>query len=386
MAIKVGAFVWRMPFTAVLACFFFSAMGQAPYLEFSASRVWVKDVDEEVLHTFKRYHNRQRDWQEVFPVSMTGGNRIQGEYEVSKNVVSFTPRFPFSRGTEYTATFYLNDLTENYNEIYLQKTNSETLTFQFSVPAYQHSEPKVIGVYPSADILPENQLKFHIAFNSSMTSDEMYKRVKLFNNKGKLMEKAFLILDQELWDNEMKVATILMDPGRIKRGLRPNVEMGTALKKNEKYTLVIEAGWKDVNGNPTTEMFKKEFSVTGADRTIVDYQSWELLSPVTASAPMIIEFKEYLDYVMLPESFIILDSRGHKINGKFQLLNNESTVAFTPDADWKTGDYVLYINPLLEDAAGNNLNRLFDEDISDKHIREERTIVSKEFSIQLLQN
>jgi hypothetical protein len=386
MAIAANSFGWRMAFMAVTACCFFPAMGQTAYLEFSGSRVWVKDLDEEVLHTFRRYHNRQRDWQEVFPVSMAGGNRIQGEYHVSDNSVSFTPRFQFSRGIEYTATFYLNDLTENYNEIYLPKTNSETLTFQFNVPTYQHSEPKVVGVYPSADILPENQLKFHIAFNSSMAMDEMYKRVKLFNSKGKVMEKAFLVLDQELWDNEMKIATILLDPGRIKRGLRPNVEMGTAIRKNEKYTLVIESGWKDVNGNPTTQIFKKEFNVTSADRTIVDYQSWELLVPVTASAPLTIELKECLNYVMLPESFIILDSRGHKINGKFQLLNNESAVVFTADADWKTGEYVLYINPLLEDAAGNNLNRLFDEDISDKPMREERTIVSKEFSIQLLQN
>jgi hypothetical protein len=386
MALKLSLLVRQVVLSAITLSTSPALCQSVPYLEFSGNKVWVKDLDAEVLHTFQRYHNRQRDWQEVFPIAMAGGNMVQGEYQVYKTSVSFSPRFPLSRGAEYRAAFYLNDLTENYNEIYQPKTISETLTLEFIVPAYQHSDPAVIAVYPSANVLPENQLKFHIAFNSSMTMGEIFKRVKLVNSKGKLVDKAFLVLDQELWDNEMKVATILLDPGRIKRGLRPNIEMGTALRRDEKYTLIIEPGWKDVNDNMTSKEFQKQFTVTTADRNIPNHDQWELLSPAASSSPLIVELKESMDYVMLPESFMVLDSRGHRVNGKFELLNNESAIGFIPDADWKDGTYTLYVNPLLEDLAGNNLNRLFDEDISEGKTREIRTVVSKEFSVQLIQN
>lgn len=359
-----------------------------PDLEFSGGKVWVKNLDKEVLHAFNRYNSSQQDWREVFPVMLTTApdRAMEGVYEVYETAVSFTPRFPFSKGAEYSATFQTNALTLNYNEIYLAKSDAQKLTFTFFGSVEQQPDPVVVAVFPSANLLPENQLKFHIRFSSSMTTGEIYNRVRLVNSKGKIVEKAFLVLDQELWDNEMKVATILLDPGRIKRGLRPNMEMGTALKRNEKYTLQIEAGWKDVNGNVTKQRFQKVFECTAPDRLPPDHKSWDILSPASSISPLLIELREPMDFVMLSESFIVLDGLGHKVNGKFELQQNESTVAFTPDVEWKDGDYTLYINPLLEDLAGNNLNRLFDEDISERTSREERTVVSRPFHVRLIQN
>jgi hypothetical protein len=364
------------------------SQGLSQTLEFSGSAVWVRNLDKEVLHAFNRYNSSQQDWRDVFPVVLTNApdRAIDGVYDVHTTAVSFTPRFPFSKKAEYTATFHTNALTLNYNEIYLPKSDAHSMTLTFFGAVEQQPDPAVLAVFPSADVLPENQLKFHIQFNSSMATGEIYNRVKLINSKGKIVEKAFLLLDQELWDNEMTVATILLDPGRIKRGLRPNMEMGTALKRNEKYTLQIDGGWRDVNGNLTKQGFQKVFTCSEPDRSMPDHESWDVLSPVSSVSPLLIELREAMDFVILPESFIVLDGLGHKVSGKFELRQNESTVAFTPDVEWKDGDYTLYINPLLEDLAGNNLNRLFDEDISERTSREERTVVSRPFSVRLIQN
>lgn len=389
MDVTITKKVLRYIFVAAILFSFNKGVSQTtPQLEFADNKVWVKNLDEEVLYTFLRYNSEPSDWKEVFPVATkeSDGITIEGEYEFFNTSVSFTPRFPLVNGVEYSAAFHMDELTNNHNEIYLPKSRSEKLELKFALMPDLVEQPAVQAIYPSSNILPENQLKFHIVFETSMTLGEIYKRVKLVNGRGKEIDKAFLILDQELWDNDMKIVTLLLDPGRIKRGLRPNMEMGAALKRNEQYTLVVEPGWKDVNGNVTKNSFKKVFTCVPADRAMPDHDQWEIITPTVSANPLIIELKENFDFVMLNESFIILDSRGHRVNGRMEIINNESTITFTPDNRWNNEDYTLYINPLLEDLAGNNLNRLFDEDLKTKTNYEEQKVIERSFSVQLIQN
>ena len=173
------------------ACYTNAAAGPIPFIEYSQGQVWMRDLNKESLHAFNRYFYRQTDWQEVFAVTMDNGCSVQGEYTVFENAVSFTPRFSFSRGTQYTATFHLNELTQNFNEIYLPKLISEPVVFTFVVQENKETRAEVLAVYPSADVIPENQLKFHVVFNSSMSAGEIYKRIKLTDETGKIVENAF---------------------------------------------------------------------------------------------------------------------------------------------------------------------------------------------------
>lgn len=43
--------------------------------------------------------------------------------------------------------------------------------------------------------------------------------------------------------------TLIIDPGRIKRGARPLEELGPALKAGKKYTLAIGREWRDGRGS-----------------------------------------------------------------------------------------------------------------------------------------
>jgi hypothetical protein len=345
----------------------YNATAQAtPHLEFTGDKVWIKDLDQEVLYTFCRYNNLQQDWRPVFPVftkESQGAITIDGQYEVHPTAVSFTPRFPFASGVQHVALFDLGALSKNYNEVYLPESPSGNLKLEFQSGSETKTTPVVEVVYPTADRLPENLLKFHIVFNTPMTVGEVYNRVKLLDENGKEIEKAFLIVDQELWDNEMKTVTLMLDPGRIKRGLKANSQMGVPLMKNKRYTLTIAPGWKNINGDFTKDTYYKTFTCTAADRTQPDIGQWTLIKPVTVNGSLILYTNENLNAVLLSDAIRVYDKSGNRMNGKVEVLENESTIAFQPDVQWMSGSYSISINPLLEDLAGNNLNRLFDEDL-----------------------
>jgi hypothetical protein len=363
-----GRKILRHMFAAVV---FFSACdhaaGQDPFIELTGGKVWVKNLDAEVLYTFCRYYNTQADWKAIFPLRTKDAPAtvaLDGAYEVHATSVAFTPRFPFAHSVEYHATFYLEELEHNYNEVYLPRSGAGTLELLFSIAPATTEEPRVVAIFPSADVLPENLLKFHIAFNAPMTRGEVYERVILRDHEGKEIEKAFLIIDQELWDTEMKVVTILLDPGRIKRGLRPNLEMGTALKNNSSYTLTVAPGWKNMEGAMTQSKYEKIFSCASADRQLPETGQWKVKPPAQNSDPLILEMNESFDRILLPDAIRITDSKGNAVKGRTAISGNESSIRFFPDQPWRSDVYTVKVNPLLEDLAGNNLNRLFDEDVT----------------------
>ena len=63
-----------------------------------------------------------------------------------------------------------------------------------------------------------------------MQRGHVYDHIHLLGEAGKPVELPFLELDEELWDPEMTRLTIFIDPGRIKRGVRPLEEIGPALE------------------------------------------------------------------------------------------------------------------------------------------------------------
>ncbi|NIP93248.1 MAG: hypothetical protein GWO24_07240, partial [Akkermansiaceae bacterium] len=80
----------------------------------------------------------------------------------------------------------------------------------------------VTHVAPGADVLPFNLLKFYLHFSAPMTRGRAYQHITLRHHDGQPVADPFLELPEELWNPEMTRLTILLDPGRIKRGLLPN--------------------------------------------------------------------------------------------------------------------------------------------------------------------
>lgn len=367
MAVKIPLTISRVIFTLLLISFYSSASAQAPRLFLEDGKIWVRNLNPEVLYTFTRYFNSQKDWEAIFPVTTkenTNGIVLPGAYDVFQDAVSFTPRFPFAMHVVYVAKFDAAQLAQNTNEVDLPYMAADNLELEFSSSKVERPAAELIAIYPTSNILPENLLKFHLTFTKSMTLGEVYSKVKLFNGQGKEVEKPFLIVDQELWDDQMKTVTILFDPGRIKRGLRPNLEMKPALAEGENYELVVESGWKDIDGLATSKKFSKNFRCAKPDRLSPVASSYEIIAPQFETSSLVINLREPHDFVLLANSLKITDERGNTIDGVIAVQNNESSIEFVPKNPWLESHYTIRFNPLLEDLAGNNMNRLFDEDLT----------------------
>ena len=83
-----------------------------------------------------------------------------------------------------------------------------------------------------------------------------YTDFKLDDNGAEVMDP-FLPLDAEFWNDDRTRYTVFFDPGRQKRGIAPIAEMGRSLTKGKSYTLVVDAAWRDGNGLPLKQAFRR---------------------------------------------------------------------------------------------------------------------------------
>jgi hypothetical protein len=236
-----------------------------------------------------------------------------------------------------------------------------------------------VQVYPTASVLPENQLKLYVTFSAPMQTGEVWTRIHLLDDAGKRVDLPFLEIDQELWNPDRTRLTILFDPGRIKRGVLPLAEVGPAIVAGKSYTLAIDREWLDGRGAPMAESFRKEFRVGPADRTPIDTAKWRIATPKAGTRdPLVLTFPEPLDYAMLQHAIEVRDTAG-----KVEVARNEQEWRFTPEQPWKSGEHQLSIHTALEDLAGNKVGRAFDVDVFEKVTRTvTRETVSLPFRLQ----
>ena len=234
----------------------------------------------------------------------------------------------------------------------------------FHFPAEKRVQERttfVERVYPTGDEIPANQLKFYIQFSAPMHPGDAWENLQLLDANGKVIDLAFLEIDQELWDRDGRRLTVLFDPGRIKRGVLPRDEIGAALEAGKTYTLVANANWRDAQRVPLKQGFQKTFKVTPEDRTAIDPAKWKLTAPRVATRDaLIIAFGESLD-AALALRLITID-----VPGQAQLGLAEREWRYVPDQPWKAVAIDIAIDTALEDLAGNKVGRPFDVDTFDR--------------------
>ena len=223
-----------------------------------------------------------------------------------------------------------------------------------------------LRITPSAEVLPANQLKLYLWFASPMSRGEAWQRLHLLDESGKAVELPFLEIEQELWDREQRRLTVLFDPGRIKRGLVPNEEVGPPLIEGKRYTLVVDGEWQDANGKALGVTIRKEFRVGAEDRTTPDPKRWRVKAPRGGTRePLTIDFDEPMDAAMLEHTIRVAGQRGVVETG-----SEEKQWRFTPDEAWRAGEYRIIVDRLIEDLAGNRIGRPFDVDTFKRVSRE----------------
>ena len=307
------------------------------------------------------------DWEQVFHIHADAAEGlgwrelppVQGSYRLTNNRLVFEPLFPLQAGVNYHAVFEPAkavrppagtsfDVIETILRIEKPKAKPETIVSQ---------------VYPTANSLPENLLKFYLHFSTPMSQGNVYNHIHLLNAGGKKLDLPFLEVDEELWNPDGTRLTILFDPGRIKSGLLPREQDGPVLQEGQSYTLKIDVTWPDAAGVPLKKGFTKKFIVTAPDVGMPSPARWKITAPEASSInPLTLDFPEPLDHALLQRLLWIEDSRKHTVEGQVQIRNVERQWAFVPNQAWKDGDYRVVIGTGLEDLAGNNVARPFEVD------------------------
>jgi hypothetical protein len=222
-------------------------------------------------------------------------------------------------------------------------------------------------VYPSGAVVPENQLKFYIHFSAPMSRGIAYDHISLLDETGAKVDRPFLEIGEELWDPDAVRFTLFFDPGRIKRGLVPHNEMGTPIHEGHTYTLVIDAGWPDAEGNPLAAEFRKTFKAGPPERELLDLRTWTVHPPESGtSEAVVVDFSRPLDHAILEHGLEIVDSAGVVVRGAASIGREEMQWKFTPADLWKAGSYSLRASDTLADLAGNMIDRPFEIDLTEK--------------------
>ncbi|HEV8543734.1 MAG TPA: Ig-like domain-containing protein [Verrucomicrobiae bacterium] len=307
------------------------------------------------------------DWHRLFDVTVDQENisghvatyPLAGDYKLRDTSVIFRPVFPFEPGIRYRANF--RPAPSGTANIILP------LTSIFTLPATP-KEPTtfVTQVYPTADILPQNLLKFYLHFSAPMSRGHIYAYIHLLNETGRQVELPFLEIDEELWSPDMTRLTLFLDPGRIKRGVRPLEEVGPALLPNQSYTLVIDSNWCDATGTPLKSSFEKQFRVTPPDREAPDPKTWRIEAPPAGTRrPLQVIFSKPMDHALALRMITITRSGEKNIDGESSLTEHETRWSLTPAENWAAGSYQLNIRSTIEDLAGNNIGRPFEIDLAE---------------------
>lgn len=331
----------------------------------NGAAVEVTGLDANTLDALAHADWKAEQWAGLFAVYVepadgsdpTGRPPVLGSYGIADGMIRFTPRYPLARGVHYRAVFRPDHVPG-------AKKDLEAVATSLVIPKEARPEAAAVArVYPTADELPENQLKFYLHFTAPMSRGEAYRRVHLLDANGREVERAFLELGEELWDPDGKRFTLFIDPGRIKRGLKPREDLGPVLEQGKAYALLVDRDWHDAEGEPLRESFKKTFRAVAADETPPDPKTWRVEPPPPGGKePLRVTFPKPMDHALLEHMIWVTDSGGRRIPGEVRVADGETGWRFTPRAAWAVGPYRLVADSRLEDLAGNTLGRPFEVD------------------------
>jgi hypothetical protein len=280
---------------------------------------------------------------------------IAGRYLLSDQEVEFIPYFPLERGLQYRLSF-------NPQPLGLALT-AEPFDLEFLIPR-EHKSPaltEVTHIFPSGDLLPENLLRFYVCFSNSMQRGRALEEVSLRDGDGRPVADALYRPPVELWDRTMRHLTVLLDPGRLKRWVGPNVKLGPPLQAGQQYILEIGRGMTDLYGRPLLAPFGKRFLVGNALRKQIAMDSWKILPPLAGSREaLVLLFPRPLDWALLLTTITIALADGSVIDGQVVVDRCETRWSFTPSSPWIAGVYHIRARSSLEDVCGNSMTAAFD--------------------------
>jgi hypothetical protein len=327
-----------------------------------ASYVEVRGLSPSDLSAIRTAHFDFAGWSALLKVSVGEGEPdadvppVQGRYALSTESITFTPIFPFSAGRAYRVAF---------DPARVPGTRTGALREVVAVVRVPAGETapatEVVAVYPSADVVPENLLRMYVEFSAPMGNGVARDYVRILDAGGRDVAIPFLPVDADFWNPDHTRITVFFDPGRVKQGIRPNLELGRPLKAGRQYTLEISAEWRDAGHRPLKQAYRRTFRVgSPRDRAIV-LSSWRVQPPAAGTrAPLVVVFPAPLDHALASRAIAVETAGRRPVNGDVVLGAADTEWRFTPVAPWQEGDYNLAASSILEDPSGNRIASPFE--------------------------
>jgi hypothetical protein len=260
----------------------------------------------------------------------------------------FVPRFPFVAGTRYAVW-----VDGKVRAVLLRPSAPGAPTTQ------------VLEIYPTAAEVPANLLRFSVQFSGPMSDGRASRHVHLLDDAGVELENALLSTDFELWDRDHTRLTVLLDPGRIKRGLPTNRAHGYPLRPGESFRLVVDDTFLDAAGRPLMQVTERRYNVGPEERRRIAPSRWTLTAPRAGTRdPLVVTFERPLDHTQLQTALQVLSRDNARVDGSANIGPGETEWRWVPSTPWRAGAHHVVVDPILEDLAGNSLRRVFDRDIA----------------------
>ncbi|HYF00372.1 MAG TPA: hypothetical protein VEJ18_15740 [Planctomycetota bacterium] len=273
----------------------------------------------------------------VDPETSGEGPPLLGDYAREDGRLVFRPRHPLAPGERYRAAAGLARV-------------------DYAVPPRPSGPPaEVVAIYPTADRLPANLLKFYLHFSKPMREGaRVFDGIRLRRSDGSEIAEPWR--RAELWTEDARRLTLWIHPGRVKRGVNLREQEGPVLEPGRSYTLEIGAELLDGEGRPMGRAFTKRFTAVEEDHEKPDPWAWRIEPPKAGTRdPLTVRFPEPLDRWLLARGLSL------GVAGRPSVGPGETSWSFTPADPWPRGELLLRIQPLLEDLAGNTPQRRFEE-------------------------
>lgn len=330
------------------------------------ARIRLARLEERLMRRLAERRVTDEKWERALTFSVTGSAiPVASSYRLSRDGLELISNYPVTPGLRYTAVARPREL---YRLAGLDpETQAAPIFDALRLPEVMPpGSAAVTGVYPSSDMVPENLLKFYVEFSRPMREGDAARSIELLDHTGKPVPSAFLGLETELWDRKHRRLTVYLDPGRIKRGLRPNQELGSPLIAGREYRLRVGDAMRDADGAPIQHAFEKRFRAGPADRAQLNPATLKITSPAAGSnAPIVVAMLEAVDFALARRMVWLETQDGSRLELTMGLAKNERELQLTPRQIWASGDYTLVIDARLEDLAGNTFQRPFDADLDD---------------------
>lgn len=232
-------------------------------------------------------------------------------------------------------------------------------TLRVALPAPEATTPRLVSFAPSQAVIPANTLRLYLHFSEPMARGQLREMVSLVTADSTPVASPFLPLEAELWDPSQTRATLLLDPGRIKQGVGPNVAGGAPLQEGQSYRLTVSPDMRSAAGHPLGSLASVVFRVGPPERRAIAPLTWDILAPAAGShAPLSLAFDRIMDTGTALRLITVRGPDGQPVQG--QITSDDGGWSLIPERPWLAGRYSLAVDPELEDVAGNTIGAPFD--------------------------